>query len=396
MEAEKAISNVGQCRGFQFNTLNLEVTSVFYERLGFIKEYDFHVEPGFQVAWFRDNRFEEDAVDDETSFIGFSWDKSLDVQVNGLANPSEDIMKLVVHVRDMKEAIQCISELTPSCGCWVHDQPTRVQDNLVTAIAIDPNGIRIQLVQVTGPGVHLEEEDIHHNVSQRLLNRQWLVKFGDFYLQQSRPKPLTVLLEKLFSTVVDATNSDGKENEADDDNCSSKTYRDGIQILDREEFPTAMTEFIWLGSQSRYRSPALCVYSRDQRSTYTSLAAIGESNEEVSANTLFAGVLVFVKDFSIMEKMMEIYSNSNSLHGDLGRFESIETNNKGMKLYHYLPRSKLDLKLIVRKWDEWNTAKPPSLTEEAAEKARRSAQMDELRHQARQKMESKQSSEGVV
>ena len=99
---------------------------------------------------------------------------------------------------------------------------------------------------------------------------------------------------------------------------------------------------------------------------------------------------------SIMEKMMEIYSNSNSLHGDLGRFESIETNNKGMKLYHYLPRSKLDLKLIVRKWDEWNTAKPPSLTEEAAEKARRSAQMDELRHQARQKMESKQSSEGVV
>lgn len=144
MEAEKAINNVGQCRGFQFNTLNLEVTSVFYERLGFIKEYDFDVEPGFQVAWFRDNRFKEDTVDDETSFIGFSWDKSLDVQVSGLASPSEDIMKLVVHVRDIKETIECISELTPSCGCWVHDQPTRVQDNLVTAIAIDPNGIRIR------------------------------------------------------------------------------------------------------------------------------------------------------------------------------------------------------------------------------------------------------------
>ena len=62
------------------SSLALEVTSVFYERLGFIKEYDFDVEPGFQVAWFRDNRFKEDTVDDETSFIGFSWDKSLDVQ----------------------------------------------------------------------------------------------------------------------------------------------------------------------------------------------------------------------------------------------------------------------------------------------------------------------------
>ena len=65
------------------------------------------------------------------------------------------------------------------------------------------------------------------------------------------------------------------------------TRKTGIYIVDREEFPTASTELIWLGSHGRSISSSLCLYSHTRQSAdittlgKASTTANGEKDKEI-------------------------------------------------------------------------------------------------------------------
>ena len=108
-----------------------------------------------------------------------------------------------------------------------------------------------------------------------------------------------------------------------------------------------MAELIWLGSVSRLNAPSLCLYSREQRSTqFTSLAAVGDDLEgTTSIDNLFSGAMVCVKDLDLVQKISDIHANSNSVHGDLGRFETQREKQRRQIQFTYRPLDDIDVRI---------------------------------------------------
>jgi|EP00945_MAST-04E_sp_MAST-4E-sp1_P004503 hypothetical protein len=357
--SSKSISAVGELAGFEFRTANLYLTEHFYEELGFIKEYDVDTDTnpaiGFRSVYFRDQRYEGDVVDNETVFFVFTYDKSkAEIQCNGNAIPTRDTFKVVVHVRDMTSAIQHIERMEEHCGCWIQENPLRVTENILTAVAVDPNGLRLQLVQLSGTGLYEDEDETKKGgraLPERIFNRNWEVKFGDLHIQHSRPAALATLIERIFSSQIDDAKSEGgrSSSQGSENGNNAPPVRNGLRITDREEYPTAMAELIWVGSVSRLKAPCLCLYSREQRSTqFTSLAAVGDGLESTTAvNDLFLGTLFCVQDLDMVQKLSDIHANSNSIHGDLGRFDIQQEKYTKQLQLSYLPVDDIDTRFKV-------------------------------------------------
>ena len=86
-----------------------------------------------------------------------------------------------------------IERMEEHCGCWIQENPLRVTENILTAVAVDPNGLRLQLVQLSGTGLYEDEDETKKGgraLPERIFNRNWEVKFGDLHIQHSRPAAL--------------------------------------------------------------------------------------------------------------------------------------------------------------------------------------------------------------
>ena len=249
-------------RGFEFSILYYEETKIFYQKLGFIVHREVE-EKTTKSIWFRDQRFEPDVVDDRTSFFVFTWNKDDSVlQVMDKALPRDEGFMLTIHTRNILSDFDDINSMQDELGCHVETQPMAIVDkDILIGTVIDPNGMSLQFVQFANNRFYVEEDE---SVNNKGSNLAFNIKFGDVYIVVEFPERSAKFIEKIFSSreeqqhpVTTTTKNNNVYNgnndrDALDQLVSSTTINDvnkrknGIYIVDREEFPTASTELIWL------------------------------------------------------------------------------------------------------------------------------------------------------
>jgi hypothetical protein len=359
------------CRliGFEIATSYYEETKTFYKKLGFIVHKEVE-DKTTKSIWLRDQRFEPDIVDERTSFFVFTWKKEdAALQVLDNALPRDVGFMLTIHTNNILGDFEDVNNMKMELGCWVENQPVDVVDkDILVGTVIDPNGMTLQFIQFSNKRFYVEE-DVGNDKNTHL---GWDIKFGDLHVQVDQPERTGRFLEKVFSSTEDrhhlfpstlkneqsSTKSSNAQNINDSlDGLVSSTpiqkveqaKREGIYIVDREDFPTAATEFVWCGSCSRSISSSLCLYSRRRRSAdIVSLAKTSTITSKEEKKHLLIGCLISVNDLSTFTKMIDVHSMAG---GDVSRLlevkkivTSIEMNND-RKTFVYHPKGKIPLKL---------------------------------------------------
>ena len=352
-------------RGFEFSILYYEETKIFYQKLGFIVHREVE-EKTTKSIWFRDQRFEPDVVDDRTSFFVFTWNKDDSVlQVMDKALPRDEGFMLTIHTRNILSDFDDINSMQDELGCHVETQPMAIVDkDILIGTVIDPNGMSLQFVQFANNRFYVEEDE---SVNNKGSNLAFNIKFGDVYIVVEFPERSAKFIEKIFSSreeqqhpvTTTAKNNNvyngNSDRDASDKLVSSTTINDvnkrktGIYIVDREEFPTASAELIWLGSHGRSISSSLCLYSHTRRSAdITSLGKASTITSKEEKNHLLIGCLISVNDLHTFTKMIDVHSMKGS---DVSRLleekqivTSIDMSNDN-KIFTYFPLGKIPLKL---------------------------------------------------
>jgi len=161
----------------------------------------------------------------------------------------------VFYVQNIHDII--LSVKNSDTGAWVYSLPQRHSDVSI-ALVVDPNGIMIQLVQLSD--VHLQLVGPNGRAVENFTFQGLATKLGYASINSRNATEQAKFYQSLFKDTLEFEDLPQSSS-----GTREQSTRKGLRIVDKEAFPELMANYVWLGNAPRSRSATLCFWNKVER-----------------------------------------------------------------------------------------------------------------------------------